>query len=100
MRRSLIALVLAVSVTLPSGCAHPPVKQAEPELWETAAPEAQPPGPRPKWIRQDDWLDDHPVFKGAAFTGFLAGLCLGCLAVGAGYLAYLLAASGSNHKMF
>jgi hypothetical protein len=101
MRRRLIALVLAAAVALPQGCAQAPVRPAEPELWETPAAEPAPPGPRPKWVQQDDWLDDYPVFKGMAFTGFLAGLGLGCLAVGAGYCGYLLAASGSNHgKLF
>src|SRR5262245_49180883 len=100
MCRRLIAGCLAVLVTL-HGCAHAPVTAPDPELWATPAPETTPAGPRPKWIQEDDWLDDHPVCKGVALTGFLAGLGLGCAAVAAGYLGYLLAASNSNHgKIF
>ena len=39
-----------------------------------------PPGPKPAWVRSEDWLDDHPVCKGLTFAGCGSGLVLGWVA--------------------
>jgi hypothetical protein len=95
MPRRLIAACVVMAV-LQSGCAahrllfQPPVKTAEdtaaqPVPTEPAnqtgadpnagpAPVAPPPGPRPKWVQYDNWLDNHPAFKPVAYGAFVTGI--------------------------